>query len=134
MNLKKLRKEMEHPKSERVLLIQAGLKMGGCPAEKLQEATLESLKIHSKVKPEIHHIVNKPKTTSKFHPWKDSRLQFARLIAELQMAGAFTRKNLMADLRDSMDLTDAEILELVERATNFWEGAKFAMCPPGRTS
>ena len=81
----------------------------------------------------VSHIVNKPKrTSSKRHPWKNNNLQFARLIAELEMAGAFTKKSLMADLRESMDLTDSEICEIVERASNVWDAAKLAICPPGR--
>ena len=83
---------------------------------------------------EVHHIVNKPRTIliSKRSPWKNNSLQFARLIAELEMAGAFTKKNLMADLRESMDLTDAEICEIVERASNEWDRIKLVLCPPGR--
>ena len=35
--------EMQHPKSERVLNTQMALQAAGCPAEKLQEATIECL-------------------------------------------------------------------------------------------
>lgn len=38
-----LLEEMAHPKSERVLRIQLGLKTAGCPAEYLEESTLELL-------------------------------------------------------------------------------------------
>lgn len=80
-----------------------------------------------------HHIVNKPAYPStKLHLWKNNRLQFARLIAELEMAGAFTKNSLMSDLRESMDLTDEQICEIVERASNVWDKAKLAICPPGR--
>ena len=82
---------------------------------------------------DIHHIVNKPLGPStRLHPWKNNRLQFARLIAELEMAGAFIKKSLMSDLRESMDLTDEQICEIVERASNVWDEAKLAICPPGR--
>lgn len=79
---------------------------------------------------DIHHIVNKPKRpSSKRHPWKNNRLQFARLIAELEAAGAFIKKGLMKDLQDSMDLTTEEICEIVERASNEWDEAKAVICP-----
>ncbi|MCK9433697.1 MAG: hypothetical protein M0R32_02475 [Candidatus Cloacimonetes bacterium] len=65
--------------------------------------------------------------SSKLHPWKNDRIQFARLIAELEMAGAFTRKNLMQDLCESMDLTEKEVLEIVERASNRFDEIKGAL-------
>jgi hypothetical protein len=55
--------------------------------------------------------------------WLDDSIQFPRLISELQMAGAFTDKILM-DLKDSMDLTTAEIFELVDRADKTWQTQK----------
>lgn len=38
-----LYQEMQHPKSERVLLIESGLKSGGCPMSELQNAVGEAL-------------------------------------------------------------------------------------------
>lgn len=86
-----------------------------------------------KVKPDIHHIVNKPfGSSTKLHPWKNNRLQFARLIAELEASGVFAKKGVMKDLQESMDLDEDQILELVERASNDWDATKAAICPPGR--
>lgn len=82
---------------------------------------------------EIHHIINKyTRPSTKLHPWKNNRLQFARLIAELEAVGAFTRKNIMEDLSETMDLTKEQILELVERASNEWDEIKAAICPSSK--
>ena len=53
-------------------------------------------------------------------PWHDNAIQFPRLIAELDAAGAFTPE-VMRDLQESMDLTPDEIGELIERANAAWE-------------
>lgn len=56
--------------------------------------------------------------------WKNDEIQFARLIAELEAAGAFCRKNIMEDLCESMNLTKEQILEIVERASNRFDEIK----------
>ena len=48
--------------------------------------------------------------------WEDNEVQFPRLIAELDMAGAFTPE-VMENLCESMDLSKGEIFELILRAT-----------------
>jgi hypothetical protein len=55
--------------------------------------------------------------------WQDDKLQFARLIAELEAAGAFTA-SVMDDLCSSMNLSNIEISDVVDRAQKFWEEAK----------
>lgn len=55
--------------------------------------------------------------------WNRNDIQFPRLIAELEAAGAFTR-SVMTDLRESMDLTDSDISELIDRAQYEWERVK----------
>ena len=47
--------------------------------------------------------------------WEENKMQFPRLIAELQMAGAFTPV-VMEDLQASMDLSEMEVQEIIERA------------------
>jgi hypothetical protein len=61
--------------------------------------------------------------------WKKNDIQFIRLIAELEMAGVFNDAQVMNDLRESMDLTDKQICEIVERASNKWDKAKEKFCP-----
>jgi len=55
--------------------------------------------------------------------WNDNKIQFARLLSEIQAAGGFTEE-LLADLRVSMDLSDAEIFEVVGRADKVFEESK----------
>ena len=55
--------------------------------------------------------------------WNNDEIQFARLISELQAAGAFT-KEVVSDLEDSMDLDADDIFEIVERADETFEDAK----------
>ena len=55
--------------------------------------------------------------------WKNDALQFARLIAELEMAGAFTPE-INALLRESMDLEQIWIDDLVNRAVVNWNKIK----------
>ena len=55
--------------------------------------------------------------------WKNNAIQFPRLIAELEAVGAFTPE-VMRDLRESMDLEDENISEIVDRAQVEWEKAK----------
>jgi hypothetical protein len=47
--------------------------------------------------------------------WKNNRIQFPRLIAELEACGAFN-DNVMSDLSASMCLDYARIRELIDRA------------------
>jgi hypothetical protein len=55
--------------------------------------------------------------------WEVSSIQFPRLIAELEAAGAFTDE-VYKDLCESMDLTVDEVVELVDRAQNEWDRIK----------
>jgi hypothetical protein len=55
--------------------------------------------------------------------WNNNELQFARLIAELEAAGAFTVA-VMQDLCVSMDLEKNEVTELIDRAQNHWDEMK----------
>lgn len=55
--------------------------------------------------------------------WEDDELQFARLIAEAELSGAFTRA-VVHELQEEMDLTEAEIHELLTRAQRSWDTAK----------
>jgi hypothetical protein len=55
--------------------------------------------------------------------WDNNELQFARLIAEIEAAGGFT-KRLVQDLCTSMDLEKNQITELIDRAQSHWDGAK----------
>lgn len=55
--------------------------------------------------------------------WNDDTIQFPRLIAELEMAGVFTRKTFKL-LCESMDLENENIDELLERAQKTWDKIK----------
>ena len=55
--------------------------------------------------------------------WDNNTIQFPRLIAELQMAGAFTTE-VMEALKDSMDLQESDIDELIARAEVLWDKIK----------
>ena len=55
--------------------------------------------------------------------WNDNSIQFPRLIAELEAAGAF-KPSIMRDLSESMDLTVGDISELIDRAQIAWEQIK----------
>ncbi len=59
-------------------------------------------------------------------PWLDDRLQFARLIDELDAVFGFTKdEKVKFDLRLSMGLEEASDLEdLFRRARTIWDGAK----------
>ena len=48
--------------------------------------------------------------------WGNDHLQFARLLNEMSMAGAFTSE-VLALLEQSMDVSEEEILTVAERAT-----------------
>lgn len=53
--------------------------------------------------------------------WKDNRIQFARLICEIN---ATQDKLDIPALADSMDLTVEEVTELFDRAHDEWEKIK----------
>jgi hypothetical protein len=55
--------------------------------------------------------------------WLDDAVQFPRLIAELESTGAFTPAVLQA-LSEEMDLTEADICELIDRAQAAWDDIK----------
>ena len=56
--------------------------------------------------------------------WEDDKIQFPRLIAEIEAAGGFSGKLLVA-LLESMDLQDEQdLFDLVERAQNRWDKIK----------
>jgi hypothetical protein len=55
--------------------------------------------------------------------WLNNNIQFPRLIAELEAAGAFT-PNILSKLCVEMDLTEDEIGEIVDRAQMEWERLK----------
>lgn len=55
--------------------------------------------------------------------FRKDAIQFPRLIAELEAAGAFTPE-VMQNLRESTDLTTDEINQLVDRAQNQWKEIK----------
>lgn len=55
--------------------------------------------------------------------WKNNGIQFPRLIAELEAAGAFTPR-VMKELRASMDLSTHEISSVVDRAQGIWDAIK----------
>lgn len=56
-------------------------------------------------------------------PWANDAIQFPRFIAEAEEAGAFTPE-VVAEMAVSMDLDPAQVLELVERASNRWDAIK----------
>jgi len=55
--------------------------------------------------------------------WLNDKLQFARLLSEIQAAGGFTDE-LLSDLLESMDLKVADIFEILERADKVFENSK----------
>lgn len=55
--------------------------------------------------------------------WNNNLIQFARLISEMEAAGAFT-EDVINTLCNEMDLEPQQIGELVDRAQQEWEKAK----------
>jgi hypothetical protein len=55
--------------------------------------------------------------------WKDNEVQFPRLIAEIRANVKISRNDWKA-LCKSMDLTEAEVDELFDRADDDWEFIK----------
>ncbi|MCX4094516.1 hypothetical protein [Nocardia sp. alder85J] len=56
--------------------------------------------------------------------WTNDTVQFARLIAELEAAGAFADARITATLSASMDLAIDDVIDLKTRAVRLWEDAK----------
>lgn len=52
--------------------------------------------------------------------WAVDGLQFARFIAECEAAGVLTGDSL-DDVGDSMDLSRAQLDQIIERAQNYWD-------------
>ena len=63
-----------------------------------------------------------PKTEMNKELWRDSSIQFPRLIAELN-AIALTSEQIK-EICDSMDISSDELCEIFERANTLWEVAK----------
>lgn len=55
--------------------------------------------------------------------WENDKLQFARLISEIEVVGGFTNE-LNKELCDSMGLEDQDLMELIERAQKTFDKAK----------
>lgn len=55
--------------------------------------------------------------------WNNNRIQFPRLISELQCVGAFTPE-IVKCLMESMDLTESDILNVIDRADTEWQRIK----------
>jgi hypothetical protein len=55
--------------------------------------------------------------------WLHDHLQFARLLSELEVAGAFDAP-MLAKLREQMDLTNEELMELLDRAQRTFDRSK----------
>ena len=55
--------------------------------------------------------------------WADNSIQFPRLIAEAEAAGAFTAP-VLEQMQVSMDLRAGELLELIDRAQAAWDDIK----------
>lgn len=62
----------------------------------------------------------KPPSDDPNKNWKRDDIQFPRLIAELEAVGAFTPR-VMKSLRESMDLENEDIGDIVSRAQVVWE-------------
>lgn len=60
--------------------------------------------------------------------WERDEIQFPRLLAEIRASGLSL--SIYADLRESMDLTNREIDELLERAEKAWELIKEGLLGP----
>jgi len=65
----------------------------------------------------------KLKATQQSNLWSRNDIQFPRLLAELVATDAFTPQ-VMEQLRESMDLTDKQIGEVLDRAQSEWEQIK----------
>jgi len=65
--------------------------------------------------------------------WDDDKLQFARLIDEVRAAGAFDEypehNPLFDGIKKSTDLDDEGLLNIIGRASEFWEKSKPPLPP-----
>ena len=69
-------------------------------------------------------MARKPKITNNPNEnWANDCIQFPRLIAELEGAGAFTPE-VLAQLSEEMGLSLDRLDELVERAQKTWDDIK----------
>ena len=58
--------------------------------------------------------------------WDNDEIQFARLIAEAEAAGAFSY-NVLEDMAESMDLSSTEVATLIDRAQSKFDKVKNQM-------
>ncbi len=58
--------------------------------------------------------------------WNNNRLQFARLISELESVGTFTNDTIQS-LCEEMDLTSTEVCEIISRAQQEFDKAKLEL-------
>ena len=58
-----------------------------------------------------------------YDKWNNNLVQFARLLCEIEQAGGIT-DSVMQTLQTEMDLHEADICELLERAQTVWDNAK----------
>jgi hypothetical protein len=79
-----------------------------------------------KIEVPLPKSMRKPKNN-----WLDDNIQFPRLIAEAEAAGAFPERVAFA-MADSMDLQIGDVYAIVNRAQDKWEKIKAATCPPSR--
>lgn len=61
--------------------------------------------------------------------WKDNKIQFARLIAELEGIGIFNNRKILKQLKEVTNLETESIFELVERAQKIFEQANRKYIP-----
>ena len=69
------------------------------------------------------HDMPEPHGPTPKNLWADDKVQFARVIAEAEAAGAFTN-DIKQAMSDSMDLTKHEIDELIDRAQTYFDELK----------
>ena len=62
--------------------------------------------------------------------WNNNAIQFPRLLAELQAAGAFTNA-VINSLTDSMDLDPSQVFEIIDRAQFTWDDIVIRTHNPG---
>ena len=60
--------------------------------------------------------------------WENNEIQFARLIAEAEAAGAF-QPNIVESMAASMDLEPSNVYILIDRAQQAFEDHKAKYCP-----
>lgn len=58
-----------------------------------------------------------------YDKWNNNLVQFARLLCEIEQAGGIT-DSVMQTLQTEMDLHEADICTLLERAQTVWDNAK----------